>query len=394
MDGLSIVAAIAGVASAGIRLSTALYDLIASIRDAPKAMKDVARGISDMSVVLYELRRILRKHGELFKRRLLSRLDSAAKRVRAVHGEVRSMIRRSDAVVARVLWVFRQAKVLQLLSMIEGIKSGVGIMLQTMVLAVHPREIPRCVGSFRYMVVFIRAPSRSNAGTRRPLDAEQSTYREERSCLRREAENLVRITRQSLLDLAVEQSQQHLSSSHSPDGVSEDGNRGEFNDEALGDNDTPNSGPDDTAAWLYETVFASLDGSEDSQGPFGINDNRLALLLDSTSRVNLADSPDTQSQTGSHTSNKETSSDSEPSNALVRLADMLLEETVEQAAPPFPIIDQLLSEWTNLSENEIKEVDNKDAKKEKAESIKLKDKSGRKFTIPFHKANTWKVSGL
>lgn len=84
-------------------------------------MKDVARGISDMSVVLYELRRILRKHGGLFKRRLLSRLDSAAKRVRAVHGEVRSMIRRSDAVVARVLWVFRQVKVLQLLSMIEGI---------------------------------------------------------------------------------------------------------------------------------------------------------------------------------------------------------------------------------------------------------------------------------
>ncbi|KAH6649516.1 hypothetical protein F5144DRAFT_607669 [Chaetomium tenue] len=57
MDPLSLLAGIAGVATAGIQVSKAIYDLVSTIRGTPKEISDIARGVSDLSMVWKEASR-------------------------------------------------------------------------------------------------------------------------------------------------------------------------------------------------------------------------------------------------------------------------------------------------------------------------------------------------
>jgi len=144
MEPLSSLTAIAGVVTAGVKLSTSLYDLISSIRDAPKDMAEIARGISETAIVMQQIRRILRDRRELFKRRLLRTIDSAVKRINEVQKEVRQLVDRCDG-TARLLWVFRKSTVALLLRKIEGHKSTINLVLHLMMLAIQIQEMPRSV---------------------------------------------------------------------------------------------------------------------------------------------------------------------------------------------------------------------------------------------------------
>ncbi|CAJ2503471.1 Uu.00g108650.m01.CDS01 [Anthostomella pinea] len=76
MDPLSIIAGIAGISQAGASLSRVLYDMISAARNAPKEMTDMARGISELSTILDELRRILRNGKDVYRRKLLRRVGN------------------------------------------------------------------------------------------------------------------------------------------------------------------------------------------------------------------------------------------------------------------------------------------------------------------------------
>ncbi|KAK8091738.1 hypothetical protein PG997_002099 [Apiospora hydei] len=57
---MEVIASIAGIAQAGTALSKAIYTLVYATRNAPKEVYDIARAVGDLSIILSELRRVLR----------------------------------------------------------------------------------------------------------------------------------------------------------------------------------------------------------------------------------------------------------------------------------------------------------------------------------------------
>ena len=139
-DPLSIISGIAGVATAGAALASILYDIIHNIRDAPREMIDIARGVRELSSVLRELRRILKRGTELFKRGLFRSLRSAIHRIKDIHEEIDGLLAATGGRLARIKWVFRKGKATNLLAKIESHKSTVSLFSTTMLLAVEERK--------------------------------------------------------------------------------------------------------------------------------------------------------------------------------------------------------------------------------------------------------------
>lgn len=138
MDPLSLLAGIAGVATAGIQISKAIYDLVSSISGTPKEISDIAREVSDLSIVLSELRRALKEGRNLYRRKLLRRVSSAIRRIGQIHAQIREMIAGVEG-FASLRWLFRRSKATQLLYQIESHKNGINMILHIMTLAVQTR---------------------------------------------------------------------------------------------------------------------------------------------------------------------------------------------------------------------------------------------------------------
>ena len=136
MDPLSLLASIAGVVTAGIQVSKSIYDLVSTTRSTPKEVSDVARGVSDLSIILRELRRALDEGRALYRRKLLRRFSSAIRRIGRIHEQIREMIVGVEG-FASLKWLFRRAKTTHLLYQIESHKTGINMILHIMTLAVQ-----------------------------------------------------------------------------------------------------------------------------------------------------------------------------------------------------------------------------------------------------------------
>jgi len=143
MDPLTIISGIAGVATAGSALANALYNIISSIRDAPREMVDVADSIRELSTVLRELRRATNQGKKLFKTRLFKAIHSATRRVREVHEDVLDLLDGGEGGLAKIVWAFRRSKAAKLLTRIEAHKSTVQLMATTMLLSLAARDPTR-----------------------------------------------------------------------------------------------------------------------------------------------------------------------------------------------------------------------------------------------------------
>lgn len=134
-----------------------------------------------------------------------------------------------------------------------------------------------------------------------------------------------------------------------------------------------NAGQNDTAAWLYHTVFSP---------------HALSLEAD---RSLGSDSQD----------DSEAGDLNYPANSTdLQLAN--LNTTLQKPSGCKEVVNELLAEWTNLTEDEIQDVQSQKRVKAAApliptmsedeeESIHFKDAVGRKFIFPCHKAKTWEV---
>lgn len=142
MDPLSIIASIAGVSTAGISLSRAIYDAISSVRNAPKEVSGIARGLSDLSITLRELQRVLNKGKDVYRRKLIRRVASAVKRMGRVQREIKELLDGTGS-LPQLKWIFRKSKTMELLYAIESHKTGISLILQTMMLAIQLKQISR-----------------------------------------------------------------------------------------------------------------------------------------------------------------------------------------------------------------------------------------------------------
>lgn len=142
MDPFSIISGVAGISQAGASLSKLIYDIISGARNAPREAFDIARGVSDLSIILSELRRILKDGKDIYSRKLLRRVSSAMKRISRLHGLISAMLDVSNA-AARLMWTFRRSKATSILYQIESHKTGINMILHIMVLAVQSKQLKK-----------------------------------------------------------------------------------------------------------------------------------------------------------------------------------------------------------------------------------------------------------
>jgi hypothetical protein len=73
---------------------------------------------------------------------------------------------------------------------------------------------------------------------------------------------------------------------------------------------------------------------------------------------------------------------------------MQLAAMMQQPVEVPSVVEELLAEWTTLTEDEIAGVGEKGPSRSEAEvpAIKLEDAIGRTFRFPYHLVKTWAVS--
>lgn len=139
MDPLSIIASIAGIAAAGTALSKAIYEFVSTNRGASREMLDIARTIADLSIILGELRRVLRDGSELCNRKYLRRIKSATRRISRIHREIHQLMDDSRGFVS-FKWRLKRSEVQEKLARIECHKTAINLMLNILVLAITTRK--------------------------------------------------------------------------------------------------------------------------------------------------------------------------------------------------------------------------------------------------------------
>ncbi|KAF6837845.1 hypothetical protein CMUS01_04880 [Colletotrichum musicola] len=369
MDPLSLTASMSGISQTGTSLSKAIYDLISSTRGAPKEISDIARGIADFSVILRELRRVLKDGVSLFRPRLVRHIRSATKRIGAIHDEVGRLI---DVVsgVARLKWAFRRSATTQLLYQIEAHKNAINMILHTMALAIQIK-VAAAVASI-------------------PQDNDPDDE-DDRFLRRQQTENVVQASYQSLVELneAETAASSHAEREGSPSGDEKDQKLTVLKET-----------PKDTARWLYDVAFSSYaevhgDGEADVDSQAAMSQQQVDISTLVPSAV------DQQGAVG-------------PPLRISR-----------KSINPKVVVDELLAEWTALSNEEISgdaavntregqtrpevaessqtgegdgaeeaqalEAESEGEGQDSSETslLHLKDAVGRKFSFPFRLVESW-----
>ncbi|KAJ4171460.1 hypothetical protein NW754_013228 [Fusarium falciforme] len=316
MDPLSIIAGVAGIATAGVSLVEVLFDTIDSYQNAPKDIVSIARGVQDLSIILDQLKQVLIDGRNMHTRWFLKSVASAIRQIEYVHAEVWELIPRSGSGFERVKWTFRKGKIRDLLNKIETQKSTVQLVCTTLLLAIQQKKVTK--------------HSRRRPGN----DSEKYA----RSRLRRQAENLVKTAHESLLNLTQSSHEEEIEGSSNDTSQSQrqqepqtpliDGSPTTPTIRVSGpEQDFPNDNgdlmpqktPNETALWVYDMVFLPTAERKAHEGDTGPRpDGSNALILRNSQGTDIA---------------------------LASKRPMAAE-----------VVDDLLYDWTHLSWHDIKET--------------------------------------
>lgn len=151
---------------------------------------------------------------------------------------------------------------------------------------------------------------------------------------------------------------------------------------------------DDTATWLYDLVFSSRTESEDVPGS----------KASSTAESNGPD----ESTTNMSTNGGVVESTAHSTAIVAQESDKThLQALMQKPVQTSSVVNELLAEWTTLTEEEIEDIAMDRPKKRtageeateaqeretktKQAPVLFKDAVGRKFSFPFHLVRTWSV---
>lgn len=134
-DPLSVMASIAGVATAGITISIALYDITFHIKRAPKQVAEMAKELSLLSSILRIVKNAMGDNAKHCKPRLLQDLKSMLGKIKTIHGEVKDLTKDSARTMYRLKLVFKSTKTKSILAKIEAFKASLNIILAALQIA-------------------------------------------------------------------------------------------------------------------------------------------------------------------------------------------------------------------------------------------------------------------
>ncbi|KAI0412986.1 hypothetical protein F5X98DRAFT_379239 [Xylaria grammica] len=354
MDSLSVIASIAGISATGISLSQAIYDAILAGRNAPKEASAIAQGLYDVSFALRELRRVLNDNEDVYRRKLIRRLASVITRVDRVQGEIKELLDGPGSLAK--LGRLRESKAMGLPYAIESHKAGINVILQTTMLAVQLKQL-----------------SRENERTRvtnGPSESEDDLN--DVVLARQQAENMVQILSHTLRELASER----LILSSPPDTDDENGGDSQAQRIRL-----RNPQCLDDAVWLCDLIFSTaIEATAESTESEPDQESHPGGPSVHTPRENLENSP------ANSPSSQALGIHSELSLARLRA----LTQHPREAST---VVNELLSEWTTLTEDEIEGIgivkQHGNNPNHTVQMVDFKDSVGRKYELPFELIREW-----
>ncbi|EWY82740.1 hypothetical protein FOYG_14835 [Fusarium oxysporum NRRL 32931] len=332
MDSLSIIASIAGIATAGTSLSKAIYHFISSTRGASREMVEIARNISDLSCILSERRHVLQESADLCSRKLLRRINKGFQ---------------------TFLWSLKRSEVQYKLTLIESHKTAIHLMLNVIILAATTRK---------------EAQSQVTQTTSTD-EVKQKEPESEVPLLRQQSENLAYAACHCLVDLS--ENQQFETSRPSKQLKTDSGSD---NDDTRGQIQVREHGSSDgTGRWLFDLAFENYwnmsQGLEPElhfhgpvNGPEGPASDNQALVIRTPSELQIA-----IYEPGAGAALIET-----------LLADWtcLSKEEITGTSIHKPGTEQVRPGSPGSTQRDVA-------------GIRFKDAVGRKFTFPYHLVQKW-----
>ncbi|RSL49419.1 hypothetical protein CEP54_012448 [Fusarium duplospermum] len=372
MDPLSISASMTSIATAGTALSKAIYEFFSSTRSASKEMLDIARTIADLSIILGELRRVLRDGSELCNHKYLRRIKSAMRRISRIHDEIRQLMDEARG-FAGFKWRLKRSEIQQKLARIESHKTGVNLMLNILALAITTRK------------------QSGLSDTKSFKDGQQGQRNQEQNqeqdiyLLRQQSENLAYAAHQSIVDLSERQTQHCDSDLELPsDARSDHSNKTGTQLQVQ----TSRKRSNDTANWLLDLIFSPY---VQARMDFGVQSSGTdSATSDVENDVQERTSKSRKRGTHHH-------SIGAPSPPETRMA-------IYDPGAATSVVKELLADWTVLTVKEIesttgdkpcpeqKEASASEESQNMDEFISFTDALSRKFKFPFYKVE--KFEGL
>ncbi|KAF5592385.1 hypothetical protein FPCIR_5706 [Fusarium pseudocircinatum] len=353
MDPLSIIASIAGIATAGTSLSKAIYHFISSTRGASRETADIARNISDLSCILSELRRVLQESAYLCSRKLLRRIKSATRRISAIHDDIYGLM---DSIrgFQTFRWSLKRSEVQYKLTLIESHKTAIQLMLNILILAATTRKEAQS-----------QVTQSASAS-----EGKQKNPESEIHLLRQQSENLAYAASQCMVDLSDNGGFETSQSSRQPKSNSDS-----ENDDITGQVQVHGHGSSDgTGRWLFELIFENSSNHREV------------------------------SETQEQDSGKGCEGPAFDRTALVVRTPAELQISIYEPGAGQLLVERLLADWTCLFKDEITGniVRKPGTEKVKPSSpspaqsdvpgVRFKDAVGRKFTFLYHLVQKWEAS--
>lgn len=134
-DPLSVLAGIAGVATAGVQTSMSLYNIAHRIKRAPKEVAEMATELSLLASVLQNMRSVMEQSFDLCKPQLIADTKSILLRINELFDAIRELTRVSSSSLYRLKLLFRSSRTKEFLARVESFKATISLVLGTIQLA-------------------------------------------------------------------------------------------------------------------------------------------------------------------------------------------------------------------------------------------------------------------
>ncbi|KAF2676161.1 hypothetical protein K458DRAFT_397182 [Lentithecium fluviatile CBS 122367] len=138
---LSVLASVAGIATAGVAISKMIYEIAHTVKHAPREVSEMAGELSLLSSVLRYLRSALAECIDVCKSRLIKDIRRTVSKIHNLHEEIKELTKNSASSFYRVGLLFKSPRTKNLLAQIEGFKGSVSVMLTTVQLAAAKKQL-------------------------------------------------------------------------------------------------------------------------------------------------------------------------------------------------------------------------------------------------------------
>ena len=133
-EAIGLAASIVGLAGAAASLSLTLYDFVGTVRYAKEEINILAIETSDLSTVLDHLGMVLNQNKNCIIPKTVDTISTLTKRCERLLEQLSVTVNLVKARATHIEWLLRKRKTQEIKSSLEGFKSNLSLIIQTVIL--------------------------------------------------------------------------------------------------------------------------------------------------------------------------------------------------------------------------------------------------------------------